>query len=160
MNGLRERPDRPGLRCRVRVAARLDALAEIGDWLRAACERDGVSGAWLDAFELAAIEAASNIIRHGAAASHDRSHAAGTPMIALTLCVAARVLTLDLFDRGRPAPAGLFDTRRGLPPVDPDDVESLPEGGMGIGIMQASVDRIECRRRLGVNRLRLVKLRG
>ncbi|WP_241290135.1 ATP-binding protein [Burkholderia stabilis] len=160
MNGPRERPDPPALRCRARFAARLDALADIGDWLRAACERDGVSGAWLDAFELAAIEAASNVIRHGVAALDDRLRADDTPAIALTLCVAAREVTLDLFDSGRPAPAGLFDARRSLPPVDPDDVEGLPEGGMGLGIMQASVDRIGCRRRLGINRLRLVKRRG
>ncbi|MBN3788585.1 ATP-binding protein [Burkholderia sp. Ac-20353] len=160
MKHRRERPDKPVPHSRARFPARLDALAGIGDWLRGACERCGESGAWLDTFELAVIEASSNIIRHGAAATARAAQASHEPVIALTLRRGTRALTLDLFDGGKPVPQGLFDARKALPPFDPEDIDTLPEGGMGLGIMHASVDCVEHRRRLGINRLRLVKNRG
>ncbi|WP_321808807.1 ATP-binding protein [Burkholderia sp. BCC1993] len=157
---MKGRPDRPVPHVRARFAARIDALADIGDWVRAACECCGESRAWLDAFELAAIEASSNVIRHGCAAMPDAPPPAARPLLALTLHRGRRALSLDIFDAGAAAPPGVFDAPRSLPSFDPDDADTWPERGMGLGIMHASVDAVEYRRRLGVNRLRLVKRRG
>ncbi|VWC47478.1 hypothetical protein BLA23254_07481 [Burkholderia lata] len=152
------RDKRPPPAVRARFAARIDALSALGNWLRVACERYGESDAWLDAFELAAVEASSNVMRHGHSASCVA--ASDAPVIALTLRCWQDFVALDVFDAGPAPPPGLFDAPASLPSVDPANIDALPEGGMGLGIMHASVDVIEHRRRLGVNRLRLVKHRS
>jgi anti-sigma regulatory factor (Ser/Thr protein kinase) len=151
-------PEPASLCARARFAARLDTLTEIGEWLRAMCGRGGESDAWVDMFELAVIEASSNIVRHGQSVLLDPSRESAE--LALTLRRWRQSWVIDLFDTGKPVPSGVFDTRRAMPSFDPEDIRTVPTGGLGLGIIHASVDVVEHRRRLGVNRLRLVKFRG
>lgn len=161
MSGQHENTDSPAPCASARFSVQLDSLGELGRWLREECGRCGESGAWLDAFEVAVIEASSNAIRHVLSAPPD----VGTlPKACLTLALTLRCcrasVVIDLFDAGKPVPASVFDCSHELPAFDPDDIASLPEGGMGLGIIFASVDTVDYRRRLGINRLRLVKHRG
>ncbi len=161
MSGQDEQTDVHVSCARARFAMRFDSLGEIGHWLRDECGRCGESGAWLDSFEAAVIEASSNAIRHVLSGPRDGG---ALPQSGLTLALTVRhaygSAVLDLFDGGKPVPAGVFDRRHELPAFDPDDIVNLPESGMGLGIIYASVDTVESRRRLGINRLRLVKHRG
>jgi len=155
---------------RERFAANLAELPRLGAWARSSCERCAPSSAWLDAIEISVVEAASNIMRHGFGSSSgsnacDIATAGGTSnahaaLIVVTLRCFETWLSVDLLDTGRPAPDGLFSVDTPVFGFDPDDLANLPEGGMGVAIIRASVDLLEYRRRLGVNRLRLIKRRG
>jgi anti-sigma regulatory factor (Ser/Thr protein kinase) len=161
MSGQHEHTDDHLPCARARFAVRLDSLGEVGRWLRDECGRCGESGVWLDAFEMAVIEASSNAIRHVLSGP---PHVGTLPNASLTLALTLRCccgsVSVDLFDAGRPVPAGVFECSHELPMFDPDDIASLPEVGMGLGIIYASVDIIKYHRRLGINRLRLVKHRS
>jgi serine/threonine-protein kinase RsbW len=155
---------------RERFAARLAELPRLGTWARTSCERCASSSAWLDAIEVSVVEAASNIMLHGFGASSggdacDIATAEGMPnawpaLIVVTLRCFDMWLSVDLLDRGRPPPDDLFSVDTPVFGFDPDDLANLPEAGMGVAIIRASVDLLEYRRRLGVNRLRMIKRRG
>ncbi|WP_176049687.1 ATP-binding protein [Burkholderia sp. BCC1644] len=143
---------------RARFRARLDALRDIASWVRAESERDAAP-AWVDQLELAIVEAASNAMRHGGATSPAR---VGQRDFGIVLVLRFRPdrVVVDLFDAGRAAPNGLFERYHLTPVFDPGHIEHLPESGMGLGILYACVDVVAYRRRLGINRLRLVKHRA
>ncbi|CAB3746185.1 MULTISPECIES: ATP-binding protein [Burkholderia] len=144
---------------RARFPARLDALRGIAQWVRAECGRDAAAPAWVDQLELAIVEAASNAIRHGGTATVQPCARGAYPDfgIVLALRIQPHRIVVDLFDAGQAAPDGLFDRHHPTPAFDPADIERLPERGMGLGILYACVDAVSYRRRLGINRLRLVK---
>jgi anti-sigma regulatory factor (Ser/Thr protein kinase) len=142
-----------------RFCARLDALCDIAQWVRAECERSGAAPVWVDQLELATVEAVSNAIRHGASPATKSSAVTANRDfgIVVLLRFEADRIVIDLFDAGRAPPDGLFERRHLTPAFDPDDIERLPESGMGLGILYACVDAVVYRRKLGINRLRLVK---
>jgi len=94
--------------------------------------------------ELAAVEACTNVIRHGYAGGRRGP-------ITLRVRVAGAEIELLLEDRGVP-----FDpTTVELPPAG-----ELREGGYGLRLIRETVDRVTYERRGGYNRLRLVKSAG
>lgn len=121
---------------RARFDARLEEVSRVcGEVHGLASARLGEPGA--GEIDLGLAEALSNIVRHGCA---------GQPDAALELvCVESPDRwCLRVFDRGRPVPAELL--RRDTSPVfdfDPDALDAIPEGGMGLALMRASFDDID-----------------
>ncbi|HET7767373.1 MAG TPA: ATP-binding protein, partial [Chloroflexota bacterium] len=106
---------------------------------------------WRAEFETAVGEIAGNIMRH----AHPPGAAQGS--FRLRLRGFASAVEADFADHGVPYAGDLAAVPRA--PTNPQDVMSLPEGGYGLALTLAVVDRLEYSRTgAGVNRWRLVKL--
>jgi serine/threonine-protein kinase RsbW len=100
--------------------------------------------------ELALTEAVTNVIRHGYGPE-------GGP-VRVEAEVQGRQMRICIFDWGRQVPgealagAGLhrFD-------FDPEDIEGLPAGGMGLSLITVLMDEVSYRTDLGQNRLTLLR---
>ncbi|WP_182914066.1 ATP-binding protein [Sphingobium terrigena] len=126
----------------LKIPARLEAVAQLADYLRASCADAAVAPQAAIDLELALVEAANNIILHGYAGRSD-----GT--IGLLVRQGEGVVELELTDFGLPMDDGQIMMCR---PFSLDD-----ESGRGIQIIQSCIDLIDYRRDAGVNCLAMTK---
>ena len=125
------------------VAAATQRLrALLPDWMDEP-ERDKV--------EIALAEALTNIVEHGYGHDSDEN-------VRLRLLERPGALEIDLWDRGRPIPHGRLEQADETTFLfDPTDLQSLPEGGLGLALIKSAFDEVSYRSRDGVNRLHLVR---
>lgn len=139
---------------RARIGARLEEVSRVCAEVAAlAAERLGEAAA--GEIDLGLSEALSNIVRHG--------YPAGAPDAAVQLvCVdAGDCWCLRVFDRGRAIPEERLQPREEDPfDFDPERLDALPEGGMGLALLMASFDRVEYRAGADGNLLVLTKRVG
>ncbi len=123
----------------LRIGANPAEVSLIGRSVRALCEpllgEDAATSV-----ELAICEAVNNVVEHAY-----RDFSDGLVTVRWTghpdrVCIEVR-------DRGAPLPRGALD--RGLPEFDPDNLESLPEGGFGLGIVSALAHEVRYMRDAG-----------
>lgn len=131
------------------IDADLEGVAPVARAVRTLAEPAmGSEGA--DDVELALVEAATNVIRHGYGPE-------GGP-VRIEARLDGTQVTLRIHDWGRPIPgealaaAGLnrFD-------FDPLDLDSLPEGGMGLSLITLLMDEVGYRSDAGQNILTMVR---
>ncbi|MGE4239241.1 ATP-binding protein [Ramlibacter sp.] len=104
------------------------------------------------AIEIAVAEAMTNIVKHAYAG---RPAGAG---VALSWDECDEALEIELRDEGAAMDASALEAAS--PAVfefDAADLQSLPEGGMGLALIKMAFDDVAYSRVAGVNRLRLVK---
>ena len=98
--------------------------------------------------ELALVEAVTNVVRHGYGPEGGPIRIEGSHV--------PDGLVLRIFDWGRPIPgealAGAGARRFDF---DPDDLEALPAGGMGLSLIAMLMDEVSYRCDAGQNMLRL-----
>lgn len=112
----------------------------------------GMPPADRQAVEVAVAEVLTNIVRHG-------YQGRGGPAIRMTWYVSDDALVIEVRDAGRAIPRDLLeragpDTTFGF---DPTDLDALPEGGLGLGIIKAAFDHVDYGRDGPLNLLRLEK---
>ncbi|WP_297573700.1 SpoIIE family protein phosphatase [uncultured Deefgea sp.] len=120
---------------------KMQILSQLRQWIR---ERTDLSPVLHDQLTLAAVEVATNIIRHVAAPLAD------TPFV-VHLLSTATVVTLSFYYVG-----DAFDSTQSLPP----DFSGHKEGGFGLYIIQNCVDHVEYlipAEQVNLTRLRLNK---
>jgi serine/threonine-protein kinase RsbW len=120
------------------VVNRLSALADFSD---------------LEIFkiELSVVESVNNIIKH--AYNNERGHD-----IEVVFFIHCNRITLEICDTGKNLNIVLLEKiNESLPPFDPDDIENLPEGGMGISIINQVMDGVAYETANGRNKLILTK---
>lgn len=93
--------------------------------------------AWRGAFATAVAEVAANIVRHAFPAGRP------DPRFRLRLGRVDDSLEAVFLDRGIPFGGSLPAT---LPVLSLDDLETLPEGGMGLALAEAAVDLLRYER--------------
>jgi serine/threonine-protein kinase RsbW len=109
---------------------RFDSLTKIVDFVTGAARQAGLGARAVQAVQLAADEAASNIIEHAYGGE-------GRGQIECTCCVESDRLTMTLADQGAP-----FDPCCVPEPDLGADLESRVEGGLGVYIMRRLMDEI------------------
>jgi anti-sigma regulatory factor (Ser/Thr protein kinase) len=129
-------------RVELRLAARLDEVSALAEELRRLCRDAAVREELVSDLELAAVEAATNVVLH---ALHDRPDASFTAAIELT----AGQIAVELADGGPAMEPGVLE--RPLP----DD--PLSDNGRGMAIIRSYADGVSYAREANVNRLRLTK---
>ncbi len=94
--------------------------------------------------ELCVVEAVNNVIKH--AYSGEGGHC-------LTVEVTLRNdhITIVVTDSGRAMQDGILESRQDALDYDADDLDSIPEGGMGLAIIQSVMARVEYSRENGLN---------
>lgn len=123
-----------------RVCAEIGALAET---------RAGAD--WAAEINLGLTEALSNVVRH----AYDNT--AGRISLSCVETEEAWLLTLN--DNGVPIPQERVDSEdESVFDFDPQDLQSLPEGGMGLALIRRCFDRVSYQAGRDGNCLSLVKM--
>lgn len=88
------------------------------------------------AVELSVVEAVNNVIKH--AYREQPGH-----KIEVTLNIDRDAMIIEIRDSGLSIPEGLLENRdQSVFGFDPDKIESLPEGGMGIALIKQNMDGV------------------
>lgn len=101
--------------------------------------------------EIGVVEAMTNIVKHGYGSSEHG-------VIEVSYSLSAGVITIELRDQGKPISSEmLFGSDDAVFDFDPQDIDSLPESGMGMALMRNTFDQIDYESANGSNLLRMVK---
>jgi serine/threonine-protein kinase RsbW len=98
--------------------------------------------------QLCLVEAVTNSIVHSYAGEPGHE-------VSVVVTLDPDRVRLEVIDRGAPVPAEKQNPRFSEP--DPADLDSLTEGGRGIGLIRALMDEVEFQRQDGQNRLVMTK---
>lgn len=135
---------------RLKLEGTLQQVSTALEYLMGQLARSGSSDD-RDAIELGLSELLSNIVRHG--------YGGKAGPIRLTWSADEKRITVRVADRGKPIPKGSLEeaasTRFDFDDTTP--LHALPEGGMGLVLVQRSFHKLRYRSRWGVNRLTAVR---
>jgi len=134
------------------LASELVRVRVVAIAVRALCMEHGVDEPTACEVELAVVEAVNNSILHAYA------QAAGHSIVVSVELEADRVV-VQIRDAGRSMPPGLLASVPDDLEFDPEDLDSLPTGGMGLILMKKVMDDVHYETIGGENVLTLLRLR-
>jgi PAS domain S-box-containing protein len=132
------------LASRRELPAELVDLKHVRGLIEHRCLQAGLGEVETSLFAVACVEAYTNAVRH----THGRPEGAPVEVVVRILPDA---LIVDIVTLGDPFVLP--------PPVADTSFDDFPEGGFGLTIMQQATDSVEHRHDLGVNTVRLIRLR-
>jgi len=104
----------------------------------------------VDEIEIGVVEALTNVVKH--------AYAGRAGSLELRCEHQTERIVIELIDHGDALPAGRLEGADGTVfQFDPEDVENIPQGGMGLALIRASFDEVQYDSEPGCNRLTLVK---
>jgi len=133
------------------IDSNLENVSLIGMSVNKICSSTSFSA--IDCFnvELCVVEAVTNSIKHS-------YHGEAGHEIKVVFTLTQKDITFDIYDTGAPMNPGVLDKAHIISPGDDaTDLESIAEGGRGLGIMKEIMDSVTYRSEKGENRLTLVK---
>ncbi|ESR27171.1 ATP-binding protein [Lutibaculum baratangense] len=133
------------------VDSDLDTVALVARAVRAICS-DRLSEEDLDAIELSLVEATTNVIKHG---YNGRSG----ETLKIGVALHSDRVVIEVVDTAPPMDAAQLE-QAGEERFDFDEtnIESLPEGGMGLALIRMNMDEVEYVAQKRQNRLRMTKM--
>ena len=129
------------------IDSNLEVVFLAGLAVRAFCSHVPLSEVAVYQVELSVVEAINNAIKH--AYGNEKGHE-----VEILVSLYLNRLTFEIRDSGRPLDPSHAPTMN----FDPNDLDALPESGMGLHIMQSVMDRVEYSRCGERNVLTLSKL--
>lgn len=139
----------------ITIGSELQNAILAGEAVHAICAALAVQPDMVDDVRLCVVEGVTNAIRHS-------YRAAPGGEVSVHLAVEPDRVVLEITDSGTPmSPDKVALLLNGPRQFDFDQrrTEDLPEGGMGLGIIRATMDEIAYTPEDGLNRLRMVKHR-
>jgi serine/threonine-protein kinase RsbW len=138
-----------------RISSRLDDVPLLGRMVNALCTDVGLTATDRNQVEVSVVEAVNNSIKH--AYGGDPTHA-----VELDVSISCEELVFDIWDSGRSAdPEWIHKDHSQAFDIDVDHLETAPESGRGLAIIQTVMDTLEYTPGDERNRCRLTKrLRG
>jgi serine/threonine-protein kinase RsbW len=134
------------------IESDLRNVALVARAMRGVCGLVPLGAEALDELELGLVEAVNNVVEHGL------GDGSGLPIMVAVELHEDRV-ALRITDRGKRIPADLLEGARGAVFVtDPDDLDGLPESGMGLRLIMSCADAVSYSVEDGANHLLLEKL--
>jgi len=133
----------------LRFPATKDAVRDALLTVDATLARAGTAEDLRTRTQIALAEACNNIVEHAYVPPDPRTE----PEIRLDIAGDVAGLQIMLRDRGHQMPAGPLPGRE-LPPIDPEDVAALPEGGFGWALLREMTRALSLSRSNGQNVLR------
>lgn len=131
------------------IISDLDAVHAVAQEIRKISEESiGTDGA--NDVEVAVVEALTNLVKHG--------YPEEPGEIEIAACGDTDVVIVDIFDTGKTIPEEIL-ARAGPErfEFDPEDIEGLVEGGMGLSIIFMTMDTVDYGSQAGRNRMHLVR---
>jgi serine/threonine-protein kinase RsbW len=140
-------------RFRLTIESNLDELFLVSMVVQGVCDHLGMGASQASAVELCAVEAVTNAIKHAYRNAPGRA-------VSLEVSFTEQRVDLDVVDQGLSMPEEQISKLSNGSRVfefDPDDLRTVPEGGMGLQIIRQEMDQASYSTKEGVNRLRLTK---
>jgi serine/threonine-protein kinase RsbW len=135
----------------LQIDSDLESVELVARAVRALCS-DNLDESMLNDVELSVVEAVNNVIKHG-------YHGKRGSSVEIKVGLRSDRVVIDILDQAPPMPEGVTVAKPGLPfEFDPERIEDLPEGGMGLALIQMTMDEVSYSSEAGVNRLTLTKL--
>jgi serine/threonine-protein kinase RsbW len=103
--------------------------------------------------EISVVEAINNVIKHGYRGEKGQS-------VEVRINIRADRIVIDIYDKAAPMPDRLIASEATRLDFDPENLDALPEGGIGLELMKMTMDEVSYSSTSGVNRLTLTKLFG
>ncbi len=132
----------------------MEGATLVGQSVHAICHHLGLDETTVFQIELCVVESVTNAIRHG------YKLATGNE-VTVNLSVSGSSVEVEVSDDGEPMP---LDSRAALCEgsdvfnFDETDLDSVPEGGMGLQIIRSTMDHVEYSTDGRTNRLRMTKI--
>lgn len=128
------------------IPSQFESVSFLGESLKSICALVAVPDRETHYLELSVVEALNNVIEHAY-----QSRPSGT--IEVLVSIMARKVQVEIRDQGLPMPVFQEPTLE----YDENNLESLPEGGMGRYLMHQMMDEIWYGHEAGENQLILQK---
>lgn len=128
------------------IDASLENVAQVGHAVNSFCQQHGLQQSDGDIVELCAVEAINNAIKH-AYLEHPKGQ------VEITISLVNDQIELSVSDRGESMKTVLAPHLD----FDPENIEALPEGGMGLLIIHGLMDHVTYVARDGRNTLTMYK---
>jgi serine/threonine-protein kinase RsbW len=128
----------------------LESVSLVAKAVRALCS-NSLGPEALDEVELGVAEAINNVIKHGYA-----GHKGSSVEIRAVLSVDRVVI--DILDQAPAMPQTALEARDPWSRIESGQTEDLPESGMGMALIQMTMDEVSYSSDAGINQLRLTKL--
>jgi serine/threonine-protein kinase RsbW len=132
---------------RIQIPARLDHVILVGLALRGICSATTLSDIETYEIEAAVAEAVNNAVKHAYQCIPDRE-------LEIRVALSREAITIQVRDRGK----SMKKLKACELDFDVHDRLNLPEGGMGLTIIQSSMDEVDYETLEGVNVLTMKKL--
>jgi serine/threonine-protein kinase RsbW len=127
------------------IHSEFSEVKKLASALHEYCGQVGIDEAHVGQLELILVEAINNVIEH--AYENQPGH-----VIVVDMNKQAENVVFTIKDQGKPTPETIQHDHEGMP-----DERCLPEGGWGLGLINALADQIEFDRQGETNILTLVK---
>lgn len=135
----------------LQIDSDLESVELVAKAVRALCS-DKLDETMLNDVELSVVEAVNNVIKHG-------YHGKRGSSVEIKVSLKTDRVVIEIMDQAPPMPEGVATARPGSPfNFDPALLEQLPESGMGLALIQMTMDEVSYASEAGVNRLTLTKL--
>jgi serine/threonine-protein kinase RsbW len=125
------------------IESKMACVGPLGEKVRAACLNLGLTERAAVEVELSVVEAVNNAIEHAYQLAEDR-------LVEVALGRSSTLLQIEVRDTGLQMPPETLAQVR-VPPVNPADRASLPEGGMGLYVLSELMDTVSYESRAGQN---------
>ncbi len=132
----------------------MDGATLVGQSVHAICLHLGLDETSVFQVELCVVESVTNAIRHGYKLAADNE-------VTVMLSVSGGSVVVEVADAGEPMPEESREALCNGSEVfnfDETDLDSVPEGGMGLQIIHSTMDRVEYSTDGHTNRLRMTKI--
>lgn len=134
----------------LQIDSTLENVELVAKAVRALCS-DKLDETMLNDVELSVVEAVNNVIKHGYRGQQGS-------LVEIKVGLKPDRVLIDILDQAPPLPGGV-GAKPGSPfDFDPDQIENLPEGGMGMALIHMTMDEVSYSSEDGINRLTLTKL--
>ena len=134
---------------RLHIDSDFDKVALLARAVRAICA-ELLDADAADAVEISLVEAVNNVIEHGYEGKPGRD-------VGVEVSVQPDRIVIEVVDHAPPMKSDALDHAPAEISFDETNIDALPEGGMGLALIQMSMDEVEYRSGPGENRLRMVK---
>ncbi len=124
----------------INILSDYDNVAQVNDAVRDFLVNQGVETYVLNAFDICLTEALNNIIKHAYKEEKGKN-------ITVHIAKDTKTIEVEIIDEGEPR------TKLEIPNLDfdPQDINNLPESGMGLFIMNQLMDELKYENRNGKN---------
>jgi serine/threonine-protein kinase RsbW len=128
------------------IAARLENVSLAGLAVRGICSDTDLSKTKIFEVESSVVEAVNNVILHAYRQRPD-------VQVEIFVAVLPEQIVIEIRDQG----VGMEAFKPGLLDYNIQDLDNLPEGGMGLAIIEQNMDEVLYRKNNGVNVLTMKK---
>lgn len=128
------------------IPSKYEHVTRVSDKINNFMTSNNIAKEVADDFEICLLEALNNIIKHSYLGSEDYK-------IDISVTISDDKIEVELQDTGNPK----TNTGKAKLDFDPDDIENLPEGGMGLYIIENLMDETHYFSENNLNTYRLIK---